>query len=815
MDDTMLKGYQAVVLGALLHDIGKFMQRAELEKIHPEIEKNYDEFCPTGKHGHFVYQHAAHTAYFIEYYIPDGLVDKSKLYDAARHHKNLRGDLFKEADMLSSGIDRDQREAENENWRSSYKQERLYSVFEAVNLAEQNKDGEMHYRYELKAADDDLRLMFPRVKNSLTPIDGATLVPEYQMLWKGFEKEVKNIAAREADAFYAALNCLLLKYTWSIPSSTLDVPDISLYDHAKTTAAIAGCLFLYHMPKYDDKTVRNEEEEKFILLAGDLSGIQNYIFNITHIGAGGSAKRLRARSFTVAMFSEIVTHKFLRTFGLAESHVLMSSGGKFIVLMPKVPGAEQMIREIEREVAQWFYESLNAEIGLNVATLKLAGKDFKKFNEVFSKMNAALQAKKQSPFSALLLSENGWTDKFLLSHATFEEEEKLCKGCGRLPGKDREEGKYFCPFCTQDKKIGQKLPASRQIAFYDEHATGDFKMLGYSFNLCKEGESIKGKPYMVYTLGKSSAVDGVPMSHRYSSYRIPELTSDDCRECDCSEKVDAIPGNPKMFQCIAKKSKGREVLGYLKADVDRLGEIFAFGLKDRTNSVSRIATMSRMLELFFAGYLEQLIKEKYPNIYTVYSGGDDLLLIGPWDTIVDFAVEMRKKFMAFTCNNASITLSAGVILAKPRMPVFRSVEMAERALEEAKELPKEKGRDQVWLFGDYVKWDKFETIMHDAKKLAAWLTDPKVKMSKGFGQNLLNYGKMKKAFDEDGDTRHLRYVPLLSYDMARNLDPPEKDKSGARAWAEGLKEPNSLSMKYMGIVANYALMANRGGQDER
>ncbi len=35
------KEYQAVVLGALLHDIGKFMQRAELEKEFPEIKENW------------------------------------------------------------------------------------------------------------------------------------------------------------------------------------------------------------------------------------------------------------------------------------------------------------------------------------------------------------------------------------------------------------------------------------------------------------------------------------------------------------------------------------------------------------------------------------------------------------------------------------------------------------------------------------------------------------------------------------------------------------------------------------------------------
>ena len=71
MSDFDRREYQTVVLAALLHDIGKFMQRAEVEKLHPEIKQNYDEFCPTNEHGKPGYLHAAHTAYFIEHIIPD------------------------------------------------------------------------------------------------------------------------------------------------------------------------------------------------------------------------------------------------------------------------------------------------------------------------------------------------------------------------------------------------------------------------------------------------------------------------------------------------------------------------------------------------------------------------------------------------------------------------------------------------------------------------------------------------------------------------------------------------------------------------
>lgn len=468
---------------------------------------------------------------------------------------------------------------------------------------------------------------------------------------------------------------------------------------------------------------------------------------------------------------------------------------------------------IEQEVAEWLYKELNAEIGLNIETLDIAGKDFKEFDRVFMTINLKLQGKKNNPFSSVIKSEKGWTNRFVLEHAVFGEEEKLCKGCGRLPGEEMEDGKYFCNLCAQDKTVGQALPRSNYIAFYDDENSGRFKILGCSINLFDDLKDVKGKPYLISSLNRWDIGSKLPVTHRHGTYRIPVLTKDNCKDCDCSDKENIIPGQPMMFECIAGKSKGYKVLAYLKADVDRLGEIFSSGLKGAKNSVSRIATMSRMLDLFFSGYIEELIEKKYPYIYIVYSGGDDLLVVGPWDMVIAFAREMEKEFRRFTCNNPNITLSAGITLAKDRLPVFRCVEMADAALDEAKEKPKDGGRNQLWLFGDYVKWEKVDEILEDAEALSRWIEGKAV--SRGFGRNLLTYGMWKKEFHETGDTRLLRYLPLLSYDIARNLPPPDKDKSGVRAWAEGLKEPDSLAMEYMGIVANYALTANRGGSNDR
>src|SRR4030042_3237690 len=131
-----------IAIAGLLHDIGKFMQRAELEKDFPEIKGNYAEFCPNERG----YLHAAHTAYFIQHFVPDGLVDKAELYQAAHHHVSGPGDLSREADCLSSGMERYEDEADSDN----FKEVRLNSVFDMVELqyAIRDKEGHLNSRWK-------------------------------------------------------------------------------------------------------------------------------------------------------------------------------------------------------------------------------------------------------------------------------------------------------------------------------------------------------------------------------------------------------------------------------------------------------------------------------------------------------------------------------------------------------------------------------------------------------------------------------------------------------------------------------------------
>jgi CRISPR-associated protein Csm1 len=83
----------------------------------------------------------------------------------------------------------------------------------------------------------------------------------------------------------------------------------------------------------------------------------------------------------------------------------------------------------------------------------------------------------------------------------------------------------------------------------------------------------------------------------------------------------------------------------------------------------------------------------------MYAGGDDLLVVGPWDAAIAFAQELQEDFRRFCAGNANMTLSAAVECIKPHYPVRRFARLLADAIEEAKGV-----RNCIRLFGTTVPW---------------------------------------------------------------------------------------------------------------
>jgi len=189
-------------------------------------------------------------------------------------------------------------------------------------------------------------------------------------------------------------------------------------------------------------------------------------------------------------------------------------------------------------------------------------------------------------------------------------------------------------------------------------------------------------------------------------------------------------------------------------------------------TLSRLATLSRQLNNYFTIFIPYILKteKRFKNIYTVFSGGDDLFLIGPWNTIIEFAGLLNDSFREYVCFNNNITLSAGFSIHKPHDPVLRLAEASEHALSMAKS----KGRDSITIFYETAKWKDFRTLREIKETIEEWLNNGKINNAMLFKLNeLIEMRRQEEELLKSGsiyleDMECLKWRAKLKYTIVRN-----------------------------------------------
>jgi len=435
--------YQAIILAGLLHDIGKFYQRAgaKFDLKYQSDQYDYENF--TKKYGEgaslrYSYLHGAFTAKFfrenLSQYDEAGVI-------AALHHVPEQGNnerqkflarLIALADRMSSG----ERQDRDENEESGHPQEEpLTSIFSQLELEESDIEKEKKsrpaYYIPLSPLQESLADVFP-VQDKKDAFHGLKGEEAYKKRWEEFIGDLKKLNSEDYDLFMAQIYHLLQKYTLSIPSAVYrDRPDISLFHHLKTTAALAGCLYRLSEEEGDGfgekvnrilagiknigQEVKNEgsgikedndlDRQDFLLVGGDISGIQDFIYQVTSEKA---LKGLRARSFYLQLLSELVARKVLGEFGMREVNLLYCGGGNFYLLLPNLKVAESKLKFIQRELDEVLIRAHKGKISTILSWVPVSYRDFfQNFAALWEKLGKELSTSKRRKFSALVASGGG------------------------------------------------------------------------------------------------------------------------------------------------------------------------------------------------------------------------------------------------------------------------------------------------------------------------------------------------------------------------------------------------------------------------
>ena len=473
------------------------------------------------------------------------------------------------------------------------------------------------------------------------------------------------------------------------------------------------------------------------------------------------------------------------------------AGGNFYILAPNLRGFGDTLAEIQRDFEAWTLDHMRAGLSISLAAVDLSGKELTNFALVLDeRLKPALQMKKYQPHHSVLTADGRWVEDRFLRAEVIEGEEEVCTACrkdARVKSEKNDEG--LCGKCLADVQIGTALTRAQYLVFFDSDVGRD-EILGWSFELWDAGDLVKNRPvrpYLMFRLNSTQIV-GSADGFKYVTTYVP---------------TDDSGITPSSFDQIASASTGSSLLGYLKGDVDNLGEILRKGFDSTKPSVSRFSAFSQMLEIFFAGHLGIRIESDFKDIYTVYSGGDDFFLIGPWNQAIEFAHAVRSEFLSFCANNGDLTFSCGIFLAKPHEPLSFCASMVETELKKAKDYL---SKDRITIFNQPLTWDELVKVIREARRVIEWMGVKPPIVSRGLAHNLRAYGNMYQLYRATKETGHLRFVPALAYDIKRNL--ARRDQETARLWAASLspgmlKEAEEDNLPFLRTIMEYVLTFTR------
>jgi len=621
MDATTLK----IAIAGFMHDIGKFADKNWFNISEQFLIDNADLYQPHYK-GNYTHRHAVYTAAFIDHIeklLPRkfnqanwGLEDSFINLAAGHHNPKTRMQwIIAMADRISSGWDRD--EFDKEYNRSvawvNYRQTRLLPIFEHLMDTEESEpetSDKYSYCYPLKEISP--MNFFPGLKNQVHPKDNQTAIKEYQNLFDEFLYALEGLMHKEEnlELWFEHFDSLMMVFTSAIPAARAGnvIPDVSLYDHSKITAALAVAIYLYHLQteSMTINAIKNYDIKKFLLINGDFYGIQSFIFSDSREAEKNRAKILRGRSFAVSLFSELAADMLCRKIGIPSSSILLNAAGKFTVIAPNTKTTKKVIDAVQSRVNEWLMKVSYGESSIGLTYLEASAEDFVrgKFVEIWDQLNFEMERKK---FQKIDIEKFGGTVEGYLDNFYNDLTHPLCPFCGKRPSNpDVEKSKYTgetksgCRICRDHIFLGENLVKKSRLAITTPDAAikGMGKLLEPIFDeyqvafvdggmkeLARSGQLLKYWDISINPEGKvSKDVTAKFINGHVPVYRDEDFSDDRILESKKSEKkkeelVDQMKKDVlKTFGHIANKALnpkkngegycGVEVLGILKADVE-------------------------------------------------------------------------------------------------------------------------------------------------------------------------------------------------------------------------------------------------------
>ncbi len=806
-------------LAGLLHDVGKFAQRAG--------EQSQD---------------------FVRQYVPEQWRQE---LDAAK-------DIVPLADRLSAGKCKDE---EQEQARQ------LFSIFSSLQADGRKAPENRNLCWPLKPLSLKRHIIFPVAESD----------PDYTDLWRGFEQAAQSLRDAHTDGdnlatYLESMLLLMQQYTWCIPSAYYrSVPDVSLYDHSRTTAALAACLTADDRSEnWCSEVVGALKQGRddcaasrpvCLLVGGDISGVQKFIYSIASENA---AKSLRGRSFYLQLLTEAVVLYTLDQLQLPITNLLYAGGGNFYLLVPT--GAASRLKEIQTQVTRRLFSTHEGDLRLALAWTPASAAEFRRgsFANAWDRLHQRLRRAKEHSLAELPADEMA---EHIGQSAGAGGNERTCPVCGRDQA-GLSDGQS-CSLCASLEELGNQLAYATHLVIARRpapethrqhiakwwHGLEQFGINVWAVNARKKRQ----EGHLPGSEGKSAIIYVYPLPQNQT--RKPEQVFADAllREARAQGPVVTAfrpfaqlvprtwPQDTKQeriatFDDLAEHSQGIKRWGVLRMDVDNLGHLFRDGFKRQQEgrevnglTLSRLASLSFALSLFFEGYVATLgqLYQKYTTapepkpqaekhglydkLYVQYAGGDDLFVVGAWDALPGFAADVQAEFAEYVCHNPNVTLSGGITLHPAKFPLYQAADQADQAEEAAKSFHRQvNGREvkknAITFLGQTLSWDDLAEARRRKETILRWLEQgaPRaiIQQLRTLHQEWLNG---QKEAEKEGRLKadQFYYGPWMwhaAYQLTRTArsSRDKKIETEIEAWEKELLREGNALIGLLGLAARWA-----------
>ncbi len=456
-------------------------------------------------------------------------------------------------------------------------------------------------------------------------------------------------------------------------------------------------------------------------LKGDISGIQEFIFNVK---SSGAARALKGRSFFIQAISMIGLKMVVDKIGADNIEIFYNGGGNFYLMAKDF--SDEQLDEIQTQIDQTC-RRYNFYLSISKIPIQSDKPIQENFGFYWKKLNLQAERDKLQKFRNHLL---GFEPYY------FEENRKNFdwKGITKFIRKINTFD-ITTLAKTEEKTLDLKIDESGVLIFNHQLTKGDtaFKNI------------VRDLP----TWSKD-------LINNYQHFIQKEMVKRLQKGESLLKPQDDIILEFSYLSGFAAERTGTNKLGILKMDVDSLGGLFSHLNYDQAKKVSK------KISDFFGSQITTMLSHSIPNadinkapvkfadnIYPVFSGGDDCFFVGGWDAIMYWAKLIQQEFNEvaqqlerdiqedFKANGKRIpatlaklfpiSISGAIVMLESTYPTTRFANLAQEALDVAKYFtyPTKKiaTKNKINCLGEVLNWLEYNATLELADELKSLVNE--------------------------------------------------------------------------------------------